>query len=361
MGHRSRLIHLACCLGCVAIIQAGNLFLLPEECIQTVQAAESSVIEAVDVTVKAVWGDAEELLAPKLQVSGSGISLADVRFGTEPEKWKPGKKVRLEMNVAAEPGKYFPARLESSRCHVKGASFVSVRTLDDHTIQIKADYVPVSVLGSPQKVGWSSRVPGKAVWERVNYAPGYEVILYGNDKVIKRMNVTGGSAELGEFMKDPDQHYYYEVKAVPVTAAQKKYLKAGAKAVSSELELDLLDLAVIAERQAAKEESSRVGQTGWVFPGDGFWYYLNPDGSAATGWIQPTPATWYYLHPDGRMHTGWLQQNGVWYYLHPDGRMHTGWLLLDSCWYYMNDGGDMAINVVRDGWRIGVDGIGRKE
>ena len=107
MGHRSRLIHLVCCLGCVAIIQAGNLFLLPEECIQTVQAAESSVIEAVDVTVKAVWGDAEELLAPKLQVSGSGISLADVRFGTEPEKWKPGNECggRTGKVFSCEAGK----------------------------------------------------------------------------------------------------------------------------------------------------------------------------------------------------------------------------------------------------------------
>lgn len=413
MGYQKKLIRLLCCLGCMAAIETGNLFFLPDECVQVVQAAESSVIEKIDVVVKSAWGDAEEILVPEIQVSGAGISLVDVQFGTEPEIWKPGKKVRLEINVAAEAGKYVPAKMGSSKCRVKGASFVSARALDDNTLQIKADYLPVSVLGVPQEAGWSSRIPGKAVWKRVSNAPGYALTLYGNDKVVKRMTVTGGSAELGEFMKDPDRYYYYEVKAVPITDTQKKYLKEGDMVVSREVSLDELDLEEASAEQSVGEDtgsfkgdyyiypdgskavsawkkihgnwyhfredgsrstgwlsyggrwyymdSSGIMQTGWVFPGDGFWYYLNPDGDMAVGWVQPTPGSWYYLNPDGKMHTGWLLLNGVWYYLNPDGKMHTGWKLLDGSWYYMNAGGDMAVNVVKDGWRIGADGIGRKE
>ena len=39
-------------------------------------------------------------------------------------------------------------------------------------------------------------------------------------------------------MTDPDKIYYYQVKAVPVTAEQKKYLKEGEFITSQEQDID---------------------------------------------------------------------------------------------------------------------------
>ena len=39
-------------------------------------------------------------------------------------------------------------------------------------------------------------------------------------------------------MTDPDKIYYYQVKAVPVTAEQKKYLKEGEFVTSQEQDID---------------------------------------------------------------------------------------------------------------------------
>lgn len=72
----------------------------------------------------------------------------------------------------------------------------------------------------------------------MEYAPGYTVTLYGDNKVVKRMTVESNSANLAEFMEDMDKTYYYEVKAVPVTADEKKYLKEGQYVSSTSQEFD---------------------------------------------------------------------------------------------------------------------------
>ena len=470
MPYQKKIRRMVLCLGCAAVMCMSSSFGMPGVFPLEAQAAESSVIESLSVTFESTWGDAEEILEPQIRVSGSGVSLADVQFGTDPENWKPGKKVRVEVNVVADEGKYFPTSLGSSKCKVSGATFVSAKALDDNTLQVKADYLPVTVLGTTQEAGWSNSTSKKAVWKRVSYAPGYSLTLYGNDKVVKRMTVTSNTADLSDYMKDSDKYYYYEVKAVPVTDAQKKYLKEGEIVLSSERMLDESDSEVSGNGQedsgsfkgdhyvspdgslavntwkkidgswyyfGADGNRSRgwtnygnrwyymdgngVMQTGWIFPGDGTWYYLGPDGDMVTGWLQQTPGTWYYLNGDGRMHTGWLLLNGSWYYLNADGRMHTGWLLLNDTWYYLNadgrmhtgwlllngswyylnangrmhtgwlllnntwyylnaDGrmhtgwffyhnnwyylngqGEMVVNTMREGWRIGADGIAGKE
>ena len=119
-------------------------------------------------------------------------------------------------------GKYFPVSLGRSKCRVTGADFVSAKALDNTTMQVKVNYTPVTVLGDTALAGWSSHDSEKAVWKKVDYAPGYTLTLYGNDKVVKRMTVTSNSVSLKEYMTDPDKIYYYQVKAVPVTAEQKK-------------------------------------------------------------------------------------------------------------------------------------------
>ena len=221
-----------------------------------------------------------------------------------------------------------------------------------------------------------------------------------------------------EYMTDPDKIYYYQVKAVPVTAEQKKYLKEGEFVTSQEQDID-----DSAEEEKEKEHAAcgtgpgvagslkgdnfvmpdgtlavntwkLVGgiwyyfnaegnrtrgwfqyggkwyyfdgngymKTGWVNTGNGTWYYLNPDGDMKTGWLNTGNGKWYYLNPDGSMKTGWVNTgNGKWYYLNPDGDMKTGWLYDKNIWYYLNNDGSMAVNRSQDGWYLGADGAGRKE
>lgn len=369
------------------------------------RAADSRVIEKVSVSFKTQYGEPEEIPDPEITVSGSSCSLGEIQFGTDYDRWKPGKKVRTEITIHAEDGKIFPVSLTRSQCRVSGANFVSARALDDTTLLVKADYIPVTVLGNTARAGWSSS--GKrAVWEKVDYAPGYSLVLYGDDKAVKRLTVETNSVDLSDYMTDPDKTYYYEVKAVPVTSDDRDYLKEGEFVTSTDQDMDWYgwedgagDGGSLKGGSYVFPDGSRqvnvwkklsgswyyfdgngnmargwmaVGgiwyyfngngqmQTGWVYP-DGRWYYLNADGAMQVGWVETTPGSWYYLNPvsdgtRGAMFTGWIFVDGNWYFLDGSGRMQTGWQLVNGKWYYLYPDGRMAANTAIDGWTLGPDG-----
>ena len=311
----------------------------------TAYGAESSIIETMSIKFDTTFGDPEEIPQPQITISGSGVSIGDIYYKTEYENWKPGKKVRMEITVDAAQGKYFPVSLGRSKCRVTGANLVSAKALDNTTMQVKVDYTPVTVLGDTALAGWSSLDSEKAVWKKVDYAPGYTLTLYGNDKVVKRMTVTDNSVSLKEYMTDPDKIYYYQVKAVPVTAEQKKYLKEGEFITSKEQDVDDSEEEEKEKKHAATSQSSSTGPgVAGSLKGDNF---VMPDGTLAG---------------NGCMKTGWVDTgNGTWYYLNPDGDMKTGWFYDKNIWYYLNNDGSMAVNCSQDGWYLGADGAGRKE
>ena len=350
--------------------------------------AQSSVIESVNVSFKTIYGEPEEISEPEVTVSGKSCSLGDVQYRTDYDNWKPGRKVRVEVTVVAEDGKYFPATLNRSKCKVTGADFVSAKALDDSSLQVKADYRPVTVLGDTQKAGWSSTSKKKAVWKSVEYAPGYTLTLYGDNKVVKRITVESNSVNLADYMTDMDKTYYYEVKAVPVTSDEKKYLKEGQYVTSTDQEFDWEDYEKEEKRgQGPGDGGSFKGDNyvmpdgskavdtwklvsgkwyyfdgsgsrvkGWLQTG-GRWYYMDQGGAMCTGWLSPGDGFWYYLGENGDMLTGWIQPSpGKWYYLEPDGRMKTGWFNDNGSWYYLDGDGSMAVNRTVDGWNIGQDG-----
>ena len=350
--------------------------------------AQSSVIESVSVSFKTIYGEPEEIPEPEVTVSGKSCSLGDVQYRTDYDNWKPGRKVRVEVTVVAEDGKYFPATLNRSKCKVTGADFVSAKALDDSSLQVKADYRPVTVLGDTQKAGWSSTSKKKAVWKSVEYAPGYTLTLYGDNKVVKRITVESNSVNLADYMTDMDKTYYYEVKAVPVTSDEKKYLKEGQYVTSTDQEFDWEDYEKEEKRSQGPgdggsfkgdnyvmPDGSKATDTwklvsgkwyyfdgsgsrvkGWLQTG-GRWYYMDQNGAMCTGWLSPGDGFWYYLGENGDMLTGWIQPSpGKWYYLEPDGRMKTGWFNDNGSWYYLDGDGSMAVNRTVDGWNIGQDG-----
>lgn len=365
--------------------------------------AESSVIERVSVNITTTFGEQGEIPDPEIAVSGTGCSLGDVQYRTKYENWHPGKKVRLEINVNADEGKVFPSSLTRTQCTVKGADFVSARALDNTTLQVKVDYMPVTVLEDSENAGWSSKNKHQAVWKSVAYAPGYSLVLYGGDKVIRRMTVETNSVDLTKDMRDEDITYYYEVKAIPITSDEKKYLKEGNFVSSTSQEIDWEeaesrrtdDGGAVRGNQYILPDGTRQTNTwkkitdGWYYFGpdgnmvkgwqviDGFWYYMdgsgkmmtgwiNPEGDSwyyllenggmAVGWVQPEPGIWYYMDASGRMQRGWIWINGQWYYLNPDGKMHTGWLQEGGNLYYFYSDGNMAVNAVINGYSIGLDG-----
>ena len=228
------------CAGTGLLLSTGSLQSVPGGIfhMDTAYGAESSIIETMSIKFDTTFGDPEEIPQPQITISGSGVSIGDIYYKTEYENWKPGKKVRMEITVDAAQGKYFPVSLGRSKCRVTGADFVSAKALDNTSMQVKVNYTPVTVLGDTALAGWSSHDSEKAVWKKVDYAPGYTLTLYGNDKVVKRMTVTSNSVSLKEYMTDPDKIYYYQVKAVPVTAEQKKYLKEGEFITSKEQDVD---------------------------------------------------------------------------------------------------------------------------
>lgn len=351
-------------------------------------AAESSVIETVSITFKSAYGEPEEIIDPVITAGSGNYSLGDIQYRTEYEKWKPGKKIRVEITLTAADGKYFPVSIGRSKCKINGAEYVSAKALDNTTLQVKADYRPVTVLGTTEKAGWSSRSKKKASWKAVSDAPGYTLTLYGDDKVVKRLNVETNSADLSEYMTDLDKTWYYEVKAVPLTAEQKKYLKEGAYVTSTDQEFDWEDYQKEQERLAGPGDAgaikgdsyvlpdgSRASNTwkkisdiwyyfdaagnkarGWVLDGP-TWYYMDADGAMKTGWVNPGNGSWFYLGPDGAMQTGWIQPSpGAWYYMNQDGYMQTGWIEVNQKHYYLQANGAMAYNTSVDGRWLGADG-----
>lgn len=375
----------------------------------TVLAADSSVIETLSITFKTQYGEAEEIPEPTITVGTKKCTLLDYQYAKEAGSWRPGKKVRITLTIQAEDGKYFPVSMTETQCKVSGATFVSAKSSADHTIQIKVDYVPVTVLGVTEQAGWKTNNKKTAVWKSVAYAPGYTITLYGDNKKVKSLTVSTNSADLSAYMEDMDKNYYYEVKAVPTTSAEKKYLKEGGVVVSTEQEFDLEDFEAEEERNQTPEDGGKLegdfyvlpdgsharnvwkkisgkwyyfdgsgmrvkgwlcdgGRwyymdsegvlcTGWIQPSGDTWYYLKESGEMRTGWFQTDPGTWYYFGTDGRMQTGWIYVQGKWYYMASDGRMKIGWLLDGGKWYYLNLQGDMAVNTKIDDWHIGADGV----
>lgn len=351
-------------------------------------AAESSVIETVSITFKSAYGEPEEIIDPVITAGSGNYSLGDIQYRTEYEKWKPGKKVRVEITLTAADGKYFPVSIGRSKCKINGAEYVSAKALDNTTLQVKADYRPVTVLGTTEKAGWSSRSKKKASWKAVSDAPGYTLTLYGDDKVVKRLNVETNSADLSEYMTDLDKTYYYEVKAVPITSEQKKYLKEGAYVTSTDQEFDWDDYQreeartqtpgdggavkgdsyVLPDGSRAVNSWKKIGETWYYFDGAGnkakgwvldgpTWYYMDQNGAMQTGWLDLGNGAKFFLNSDGAMLTGWIQPApGTWYYMNQDGYMQTGWIQVDGKSYYLNGDGTMAFNTTVDGRPLGPDG-----
>ncbi|MED3622888.1 choline-binding protein D, partial [Neobacillus thermocopriae] len=64
-----------------------------------------------------------------------------------------------------------------------------------------------------------------------------------------------------------------------------------------------------------------------------------------------------FFNSHGEMQTGWIYLGGKWYFLDKiNGDMKTGWIQDGTKWYYLYPNGEMAVNTVINGYRVGKDG-----
>ena len=93
-------------------------------------------------------------------------------------------------------------------------------------------------------------------------------------------------------------------------------------------------------------------KTGWKLT-DGYWYFIENDGTMAKGWHKAESGEWTYNGKD---------TDGSWYFL-CDGKedgalgvMKTGWQQIDGKWYYFNTNGVMASNTIIEGYTLNSSG-----
>lgn len=308
-----------------------------------VQAAESIVIRSLNLTFKSQFGE-EEILMPEISTTTSGVTIQDILWKKDISKWKAASDERVSVILTSDT-MIFAESYKRSELKITGAKFVSAKVLDNHTLEVKVDYIPVVKLGKPAKAGWSDDKRTKARWSKVEFATGYQVALYADDKLKKRISVQTNSADLSELM-DKNASYYYEVRAVGNTAEDRKYLKEGDYVTS-----DYNDVVYEGDTSGGWKGNTYMQEDGGV-PRNSWkqilndWYYFDGNGIRQTGWLK-SGQRWYYLNPnDGKLMTGWQQLDGKWYYLNPQGgEMMTGWVETQPrVWYYLYPDGSMAYN-----------------
>ncbi|MDR1548880.1 MAG: N-acetylmuramoyl-L-alanine amidase family protein [Hungatella sp.] len=304
-------------------------------------AADSVVIRSVNLKFDSQYGN-EEILMPGISSTTAGVSVKEVVWKRDISKWKAGKNERVSVFLTSDTT-IFANAYNRSECKVTGAKFVSAKALDNNTLEVKVDYVPVVILGRTARAGWSDSKKTKAVWEKVEFATGYQVALYADDKLKMRISVETNMVDLSEYM-DKEAVYYYEVRAIGYTADDRKSMKEGDYVTSDDtiMEYDG-DISGKWKGNTYEQEDGGVPRNSWKqILND--WYYFDGNGIYQTGWLL-SGQRWYYMNPkDGKLLMGWQFVNGKWYYLNPGGgEMLMGWIQTQpGIWYYLNPDGSMA-------------------
>ena len=307
-------------------------------------------VSKISIEVEDVINTGEELRKPEITLKSSDCEIAEIEWSKDVEKWKPASKVTATLTLTTSDT--FKDKYLSDSVLVQGGDFVRASKVDDNTLTVRITYIPRAQLGETEEAGWSSRNPNVAMWEKVPFATAYQLRLYRDGTLLTIVTTGSSSIDLSEYMTE-EGNYYYQVRAMGETSAERYYLLSGEYVDSEDTLLD--DLGDTGgswknyqggQKYVRSDGTSPVSQWEKI---EGNWYYFDNNGHMTLGW-QQADGSWYYLGTDGKMETGWKEINGVWYYLQEDGRMYTGWKEEDpGIWYYLNPDGSMAVNTVIDG------------
>ena len=300
-----------------------------------------------------------EILEPAVASKTSGISIDSVTWGKDREKWTPGKKVAATITLSVDDDREFASSYGSKSCKISGADFSSAKG-SGNKLTVIAHYYPVVELDAPETAGWSVGNKYKAVWKKADYATGYQIILYRDEKRLRSMDVSGTSVDLSEYMKK-EGYYYYEIRSVGKTKNDAKYRKVSEYVSSTDQPLDDLGDTEgrwknYAEGKKYRAEDGEYVANEWYKISDQ-WYYFDDQGYCVIGW-KKLGNTWYYMNGDGIMLTGWQKIKDIWYYFNEDGSMAEGWkMMAPGQWYYFNADGSMAANTIVEGKHLDASGL----
>ena len=293
----------------------------------------------------------------------------------------PKKPYTYTISVKAEGGSFFD---DETVVEVRGAYEMAVTEKSKSSIKIKANAYPFTILKEPQNIKEDG---GSYSWDKVDYANGYDVVIYynaknGDDKVAKksvtgtRINVKsyseGGKEidhiavrakydkkdDLAQYIADSqyvdpsgdvdseysDDGYIFNLitlKAKGINKGSfKEYSAKKKKKTSSEKAKDNKKrpssdyYGNTEENNGSGGPSARV--SGWRQNGED--WYFEENGQLSKGWKQ-IKDQWYFFDEDGKMLTGWRKIGEQWYYLDQNaasaGAMLSGWAFLNNQWYYL--------------------------
>lgn len=344
----------------------------------TAAKEDKNLIEDVDVKFTDNYGDPGETLEPTIETSTADVTVSDIDYSKDADKWTPGKDVRVEITLKAEKAKHFPENVSRANVKLTGAKFIYAEA-DDNKLTLTVYYTPVEVLEAPTNLRWNANGT-TASWKSVDHATGYQVTLYADDKKSGSEKVSVPVADFASKIESSDANYFFfEVQAIPMDSAEKKYLKESEIVTGPENTRHGGKVTGTGANTGASTSSgttyhSNTNGTGWQLVNTD-WYYIDAAGRAAVGWKQIN-GSWYYfdgsgkmltglqtinggnyfLKPSGEMATGWRILGDHWYYFMTDGRMMTGWVYSSGKMYYLDQYGQMVTNTTVGNFRVGADG-----
>lgn len=350
---------------------------------QVIRVQAADTINSVSISFKNAEGEEGDIEEPEVTAS-SNVEVSDVEYRKSVKNWIPGSKLRVHVRLESNSGE-FSENFNRSKVKVSGATFVGVRRIDDDTLEVKVDYIPSVKLGTTTRAGWNS-ARTRAVWRKVDYAPGYNVNLYADDKKVKSFkNVKNTYLDLADYMTNSNKTYYYEVQATYTNNEEKKYITPGEFVTSEDETVSGSGSAMVPVKpgDTGNGPAADSPRNTWSRK-NGQWYYYNGEGNPVTGWLNLNNK-WYFMDGNGVMLTGWqnvgngrwcyftpnngdmlantwVHSGSDWYHVDGNGYMQTGWLpTTGNLWYYMDPGsGKMTTGWVRAGndwYLMGTDGI----
>ncbi|MCC8126700.1 MAG: hypothetical protein LIO92_04805 [Clostridiales bacterium] len=210
-------------------------------------------------------------------IKSNDYSITDYEWSTDYDSWEPGKKVTLKVTLETPEG---------------------IQYEDEYTL----------------------------VWDKVQYAGGYEVKIYRDGSSYKTVSIEGRSNtefDLSDYATD-DYLITAALRAV-APSGKTKYIAAS-------------DWVMFDDESVSSSENSTVYGS---FSGSGSSKkFKDSDGNTVSGW-QEINGTWYYFDPgnkDNAVVSQWATLGGHSYIFDEDGKMQTGWVKNEDYWYYLNDG-----------------------
>ncbi|MCD8084091.1 MAG: hypothetical protein LUE86_11425 [Clostridiales bacterium] len=338
--------------------------------------AASDSIASIRVSVNETKMEAGTVWEAEPTVSSKDYEITDYEWSSDYDNWEPGKKVTLKVSLESDEKTFS----KDAKVSVTNGEAASSSRKSTKKYQVNINYTPRVILQAPEGIQYDDEYT--LVWDKVDYAGGYEVKLYKDGSSYKTVSVSGKSnteIDLSDYATD-DYLITAAVRAV-APSGKTKYITAS-------------DWVMFDDESVSSSEDSTVYG---AFSGSGSSKkFKDSDGNAATGW-QEINGNWYFFDPDnknnavtdqwlthgdykylfdadGKMQTGWVKDGDYWYYLSQDttgeiqpyGSMMTGWVKTGpgSPWYFLNDGrtedvpyGSMLVNrMTPDGYTVDENG-----